>query len=484
MSNYNSSIKGKICISKPGETKYIYPEELNTYIELGYVQGNINNIQKSQNKKWYNNGKENLLIKDGDIIPDGFIPGMYQKRPNGYSKFNYVWYTNGVEEKRLSIQKGDIIPEGWYKGHSIQYKEKMSKKLKEKGNFHLDTKLYTDEYKELYHDKDKLYKFVKNNNTLTLEQLAERFSCSIGSVYSLLNTYDLQKEFTWYNNQYSGISKLEKEIKDFIKSIIADKVIINTRLILNGQELDIYIPSKKLAIEINGNYWHNSNNKTRNYHLNKTIQCENLGIRLIHIFEYEWLLKQEICKSIISSALGIYEQKIYARNCSIQEVDSKVAKQFLNNNHIQGAINSTYRLGLFYNNELVQLICLGKSRFKANEYELLRMCTKLNTQIIGGFSKLMKYQPYKNIISYIDRSKFTGNSYFNNNWSFINYTQPSYLYTNGKVIISRIKAQKHKLEKLLGKDNFNSLLSEKENMYNNGFHQLFDCGNIKVQYMK
>ena len=54
------------------------------------------------------------------------------------------------------------------------------------------------------------------------------------------------------------------------------------------QELDIVINEQKLAIEFNGSYWHDVNHVFPDYHLNKVIKCNQLGYRLIHIWEDEW----------------------------------------------------------------------------------------------------------------------------------------------------------------------------------------------------
>jgi len=181
--------------------------------------------------------------------------------------------------------------------------------------------------------------------------------------------------------------------------------------------------------------------------------------------------------------LGEYENKIYARQCVIKEVDHNTTDNFLNINHIQGKVKSTYNLGLYYKNELVQLICLGSSRFKKNEVELLRMCTKLNTQVVGGFSKLMMHQPYTEVISYLDRSKFSGNGYKAIGFTVISTSRPSYKYYKDNIELNRIAAQKHKLPKLLG-DDFNPDETESQNMQRCGWFQVFDCGTLKLKYEK
>ncbi|MBR4316364.1 MAG: hypothetical protein IKP65_05310 [Alphaproteobacteria bacterium] len=71
---------------------------------------------------------------------------------------------------------------------------------------------------------------------------------------------------------------------DFIKSIYPYDIIENDKTMIKPYELDIYIPEKQVAIEFDGIYWHNEENKPKNYHLMKTELCEEKGIHLIHIF--------------------------------------------------------------------------------------------------------------------------------------------------------------------------------------------------------
>ena len=304
--------------------------------------------------------------------------------------------------------------------------------------------------------------FVKNSDIPLLKEIDSQFR-------------DKEKI---YNSRY------EREIHEWLQSIYSGEIQVNTRRIITPLELDFYMPEKRVALEFNGDYWHSSAaGIDSNYHLNKTLACTENDTRLIHIFEYEWRLKQDIIKSIISSALGIYETRIYARNCEIREVNAKDARLFLEENHLQGFVPSTYRIGLYYKDSLVQLLCFGQNRFKKNEIELLRMCTKLNYQVIGGFSKLLKHQPYDNFVSYVDLSKYTGKGYFNNDFELISKSKPSYKYIYGDTILNRIAAQKYKLPELLG-DKFDPTKTESQNMMDNDYWQVFDCGNSKLKYIR
>ena len=171
----------------------------------------------------------------------------------------------------------------------------------------------------------------------------------------------------------------------------------NDKHLIYPYELDIFSPKYNIAIEYDGLYWHNEKNVDMNYHLMKTELCENKGIQLIHIFEDEWTDKQDIVKSRLKSIFGVIDNRIYARKCEIKEVSHNESKLFLEKNHIQGNVNSKYRYGLYYNNELVSLMTFGNmrkslgSKTKNECYELLRFCNKLNTSVIGGASKLFKH---------------------------------------------------------------------------------------------
>ena len=286
------------------------------------------------------------------------------------------------------------------------------------------------------------------------------------------------------NNQVSKSSG-EYQIIDYIKSIAPNLTIEHSnRNILNGKELDIYIPELKLAIEYNGIYWHSeSNGKNKRFHINKTNSCAHFGIQLLHIFDYQWDLNQDIIKSLIASK--IHQTKpIYARKCKIKKITSKIKNEFLNNTHIQGQCNSSINLGLYYNDELVSVITFGKSRYdKKYEYELLRYSSKLHTTVVGGFSKLLKYfiKEYapKNIMTYCDRNTSTGNVYLKNGFSLVNIVDPGYFYFKDYNVYSREQFQKHTLSSKL--KYYDSNLTEYQNMKVNKYDRVWNCGNFKFE---
>lgn len=315
-----------------------------------------------------------------------------------------------------------------------------------------------------------------------------KFSCNeCGYTFSanLDNGY-IPKCRNCSNNTHSFKSKAEYEIIEFIQSLNENLQIEHgNRKILNGKEIDIYIPKLNIGIELNRIYWHSESKiSDKFHHLKKTKVASLSGISLLHIFDYQWYQKQEIVKSVIRNKLG-YSEKIYARKCDIRIVKSKDKNIFLENTHIQGKANSSINIGLYYNNELVCISTFGKSRYdKKYDFELIRFSTKLNTAVIGGFSKILKhfiktYKP-KNILTYCDRMLSHGNVYYTNGFSLINVTKPNYFYFKNSSVFSRECFQKHKLKDVLKV--YDESLTEYNNMLNNGFDRCWDCGNYKFVY--
>lgn len=274
----------------------------------------------------------------------------------------------------------------------------------------------------------------------------------------------------------------EFELLQFIKSVYDGEIVTHNRSILEGnQELDIYLPEKQLAFEYNGNWWHNELYCDSKYHINKTQQCRQKGIRLIHIFEYQWIYKRQQIKNIIRSSLGIFDKVVYARSCEVKNIDNQTYQMFVELNHLDRPINSSIRLGLFADNELVAIASFGKSRFEKNVVELYRFCTKAGIRVIGGLSKLIKHSGFDKIVSYVNLAQFTGEGYIKAGFKLVKQTAPNYQYTNGQKLIDRINCQKHKLPQLLH-EKFDSDLTEGENMAQIGYYKLFDCGNLKFEW--
>jgi len=259
----------------------------------------------------------------------------------------------------------------------------------------------------------------------------------------------------------------------------------NYRKILNGKEVDIYLPDYNMAIECNGIFWHSELYKSKNYHKNKSEECKKVGVELLHIWEDDWIYKQDIIKSIILNKLGKIKNKIYARKCEILEInDNNMVKNFLDENHIQGFVKSSFKIGLFYNKELVSLMTLGYRMINSKkEFELIRFCNKKYTNVIGSASRLFKNfiekinKPFK-IISYSDSSLFNGNMYLKIGFELIGDTSLNYYWVVDGIRNHRFKYNKKKLV-MMGND---PNKTEYEIMTENNYYRIWSCGMKKWIY--
>lgn len=407
------------------------------------------------------------------------------------------------EDIKEKIRKTNLEKYGVdYIGQSKEAREKMKQTMMERYGVEHNSQLKQHKNLCLKSGYDKLCEKLNECGLIMMTSLEEYHG--IHQQNSKINIYDLKctkcgKEFSYKFNTSKSLnyacphcfpfyrSRGEQEISSFISKYF--EVENNNRSILSetdNPELDIFVPSKNIAIEYNGLYWHADvfkNNKS--YHLNKSKECEKRNIKLIHIFEDEWTYKKRIVINRLKNILNVTSYKIYARECEIKEVNNSLSSKFLDKYHIQGNCQSSVRLGLFYKNRLVALMTFGKPRFnKSYDWELLRYVTIGSFSIVGGAGKLLNY--FRNhfcgsIISYADKRWSNGNLYKTLGFTEINESEPSYYYCKGDVRYSRVKFQKHKLKDILSV--FDENLSEKENMERNGYVRVWDCGN-KVFVLK
>jgi hypothetical protein len=327
-------------------------------------------------------------------------------------------------------------------------------------------------------------------NYIKEKKSSREISKELGISHSIVANY-LHKYNIINNNCF--VSICENEIIDFIGKNI--KLDINTSSVISPYNLNVYIEDYNLAIEFDGLIEHSYNEmelKTeKEFHLYKTKLCAEKGIQLLHIFENEWVdpYKQDIWKSMINTKLN-RNKIIYARECKVQDVsDSKLIKNFIKENHLQGFIGSKIKIGLFFKDELVSIMTFSKPRYnKKYELEITRYCNKKYTNVVGGPSKifnylLSNYNP-KSIITYADKRYSSGNLYNKLGFTSLGSSYCNYYYflPEELKLYPRIKFQKHKLQNVL--KNFDKTLSESLNVFNNGYRRIWDCGNLIYEWKK
>lgn len=414
---------------------------------------------------------------------------------------NYVEIVKKIKSTTLKnygvdniFKRTDIIKDSYIKKYGVDHPLKSENiKSKQKntiygkyGDWFLNTKISRDSLNKKY--KEITTTIFENIRIINIDGDFIECNCNVCNNNYMVKRGILRYRYT--NNINPCIicnpileerSIKEKELSNWISEYTG--VIRKDKTILNGKEIDIYLPEHNIGIEFNGVYYHSNLFVDKNYHLNKTIMANEKGIKLIHIFEDEWIDKSDIVKSIILNAINKTPNKIYARKCIIKEISTKESKEFLNNNHIQGNAIASINIGLFYNGELVSLMTFGNRKITGKkQMELIRFCNKLNTNIIGGASKLFnyfikKYNP-EEIISYQDNRLFNGDLYEKLGFKYIRLSEPNYYYVINKKRDYRYNWRKDVLVRMGCDPN----LTEKEIMEELGYYRIYDCGSKVWEY--
>lgn len=279
-----------------------------------------------------------------------------------------------------------------------------------------------------------------------------------------------------------GNSVLALEFEDMLKRH-GVKYEVNNRYILDGKELDFYLPDKKLGIEINPVMTHSVDTKIgvhdKKYHQEKSLLAESKGIGLVHLYEYE----QRNVGYLTKLEHFLFDEGVYvgARQCEIREVSAKCANEFFATWHFLGeVIGVKWIYGLYWYGELVSCVAVGKARYGDGDWELLRYCVRSDINVIGGFAKLLKKLRNElgrgRLVSYMDMNKrfSSENVYEKNGFTLDGVTVPDYVWVtyNGEKVMKRYLCQKSKIDDGSGR-------SETEIMRGRGYYRVFGAGNKK-----
>ena len=331
------------------------------------------------------------------------IPTLYDRRMYYMKTGNYWW------EQWLTYRKINNLPV-----KKCPFCEWETTDVENKsGAFETHLRKYHNiskiDYLKIYPEDRKYFQLVDTTNNLQLEENKDKFViCKIcGKKLTRINDRHLRKHGITkqeyiekygiegmvsidLHNKFSQIAIETNENMTFIKHSSDELEIIkyindlgveckSDRKILHGKEIDIYVPSMKIGFEYNGLIWHTEKyGKDKNYHLNKTIECNKEGVKLYHIFEDEYHNSKDIVLAKIKHILKKdYDlPKIYARKCTVQVINSSVAKDFLNKFHIQGFVSSNIYLGCYHENNLIAVMSFS---MKFGDCELNRFATNYNT---------------------------------------------------------------------------------------------------------
>lgn len=290
-------------------------------------------------------------------------------------------------------------------------------------------------------------------------------------------------------------SAAEHELYEYICSLVGkDNVIHNDRTVLNGKEIDVYVPSKKIGFEYNGVVWHSEKfGKDKDYHLDKLNEANKNGIQLVQIFEDEFSNHKELVFAKIKRLLGCCNdlKRVYARNCYVTEIDTELAKRFLKRCHIQGFAKSTVYLGLKRRDNCYPLVAvMAFTKNGDGKWNLTRYAADKDMIVCGGGGKLFKYfvrnYPVNDIVTFADRRWTVSeddNLYTKIGLKLDKVTSPDYRYVFGSdgIRYHKFNFRKKALSKKYG---LPIEMTESEMTASIGAYRIWDCGLYRFTWSK
>ena len=282
----------------------------------------------------------------------------------------------------------------------------------------------------------------------------------------------------------TSVSKAEKEIASFCSDSGLETQ-TSVRNVIKG-ELDIYIPEKNIAVEFNGLYWHSeAAGKGKYYHFDKWKACKDKGIQLIQVWEDEYNRNPEQVKAMLAHKLGVTNQrKVFARRTEVVQLTAGQSNSFLNENHIQGAVDGGIRVGLIGKGTttpiLAVMVLKREPGTNGKTLTLLRFAT--SQPVVGGFTKLLHhvekiYKP-EEIVTFSDNCVSDGGLYEKNGFTAVKELPPDYMYV---VRGERVHKFSYRLKRFREDPNllFEEGLSERELAALNGLARIWDAGKTK-----
>lgn len=206
------------------------------------------------------------------------------------------------------------------------------------------------------------------------------------------------------------------QLFEFIGSLVSG-VLLDDRTIIAPKELDVVVPGK-LAVEYDGLWWHSEMFLGKKHAVEKLRACDAVNLPLFKVFEDEWRDKRPIVEGMIRHRLGLVEERVGARQCSIEELDSSTYRRFFDTNHLDGNRRATYALGLLNQGRIVAAMSFKRSTRTKHKgvFEVVRFATMTGIAVPGALSRLVhehrgRVGESEPLMTYVDRRLGTSQGY-------------------------------------------------------------------------
>lgn len=273
----------------------------------------------------------------------------------------------------------------------------------------------------------------------------------------------------------------EKALASWVGSVYTGDVVRNARSVVQGHELDIYLPDLNLALEFNGLYYHSSKFRSETYHRDKTTDCVEKGVRLVHVWEHDWTDRMEIVKRMLSRVIGVaQERRVGARGTAVEVLTADAARDFFDRNHLQGTPRGVRVYGLIHSNDVVAALAVKRNGDRANISRYASSCN-----VPGGFTKLLHAaKPWavdEGLTlweTFADLSWSRGDLYRTSGFTVEAELAPDYKYLRRGSLHHKFLFRKKRFQTDPSLK-FEEGLTEKELAALNNMFRVYDCGKLR-----
>ena len=336
---------------------------------------------------------------------------------------------------------------------------------------------YSEETRNILFNKESFREFMVAKAQKDAYVAAKLLNVADTTIRNYIHYYGLEKELL-----YLTVSSIyEQELRDFLNSLHLNFSYCR-KDIIPPLEIDIFLDDLNIGIEFDGNYWHSDKFKPISYHSIKTSECEKRGVRLIHIFEYEWDTNKEKIKNFLKRELLKSQLPLIKNGLYVKEIPYNLSKNFIQKYDIKEYQPSSIRIGLYSRDDLLEVITFSKTKTKLSyAYKIENYAMKEDLFVENGLQLLINYfedhyNP-KNIVLFLDRSKYLKDKYLDIGFRFEKISSIHYLWVDS---CKNLTYTKYDYSTSFKKDNISNK-SEDGYMKELGYLKIYDCGDFVLR---
>ena len=210
-----------------------------------------------------------------------------------------------------------------YSGQNPELLKKLHDTLEERTGYRFATWAGKDHKNiEILASSEKFRKFIEEAEDKTLVGLAKALGYEVTSIQNKVREYGFEDLY----DPYYFTSSEEKEVENYLIGIGVS--VRKNKKDIYPKEIDLYNDDKRSGVEFNGCFFHRIGAKGELYHQEKSITALKKGIRIYHLYEYEWvdLPRRKFVENDLKDVFGLLER--FEGDIELFSIDGVAFEQF------------------------------------------------------------------------------------------------------------------------------------------------------------